>query len=191
MNGGGIIMMFCSDKERDFFNNWFFHAQQDSNYDPEKQFFYFYALFDHLFKSYTKEKKNVLEKQGLNIKKGEKYKMLFFLYSILFYEEEKEYFEDFNPFATLKSKNETYLLKKIKIYESKVFFQNHSLPDFSMIEKLFTEIYKIRCELFHGDTLLTDTNKRMEIEEANIVLKEFLNRLLQANISETNQGVCK
>ena len=115
LNGGGIIMMFCSDKERDFFNNWFFHAQQDSNYDPEKQFFYFYALFDHLFKSYTKEKKNVLEKQGLNIKKGEKYKMLFFLYSILFYEEEKEYFEDFNPFATLKSKNETYLLKKIKI----------------------------------------------------------------------------
>ena len=182
--------MFSSDKEREYFYNWFFSAQQDSNYDTEKQFFYFYALFDHLFKSYAKENESKLEQQGLGFKNGEKNKMLFFLYSILFYEDEKEYFKDFNPFATLNSKNESYLLKKIKINESETFFQNHNLPDFSVIEKLFTEIYKIRCELFHGDTLLTETNKRMEIEEANIVLEEFLYRLLQAN-SEKNQGDCK
>lgn len=53
-----------------------------------------------------------------------------------------------------------------------------SLPPFNVMTTLFMEIYDIRCKLFHGDADLADCENNKLIDEANVVLEGFFDRLL-------------
>lgn len=171
--------MFCSDKERDFFYSWYFRAQLDENYDSERQFFYFYALFDHLFKSYAQENMKLLQIQGLSFKKDEpeKNKMRYYLYNLFCLDVERVIFKDFNPFKMLNDCKKNQLLNQLGDVPKSVF-EKHVLPDYFILEKMFLVIYKLRCDLFHGDVNLSDYNREI-YDEANLVLKDFLGRLLE------------
>ena len=175
--------MFASDKERDFFYSWFFRAQLDENFDADKQFFYFYALFDHLFKSYAKENESKLKSMGLSFKSDEKEKnkMRFYLFSLLYLNDE-EVFADFNPFVMLRDCKKKQLIELLHNLSDSVF-NSHNLPDFGALESLFLEIYKLRCELFHGEINLSNYNRDL-YDEANMVLKDFFERLFRKNLSE-------
>lgn len=175
--------MFVSDKERDFFYSWYFRAQSDENFDAENQFFHFYALFDHLFKSYAKENASKLKKMGLSFRSDGKEinKMRFYLFSTLYLDKETVY-EDFNPFVMLKGCNKKQLFKRLTNLSDSVFV-SHCLPNYEALESLFLEIYKLRCELFHGDINLSNYNRDL-YDEANMVLKDFFERLFRKNLSE-------
>ena len=58
-------------KKNVVFCNWYFRAKLDENYDADRRFFYFYALFDQMTKSYTQEKRKNLAEQGLQFAGGE------------------------------------------------------------------------------------------------------------------------
>ncbi len=131
--------MFSSDKERQFFCDWYYRAQLDENYDADRQFFYFYALFDHLFKSYAQEHEKILKEQGLKFDGSEKSKMKYYLYNTLYLEPGRSAFETFNPIASLKNAKQTQIIEKIKIPDSDT--EDFKLPEFSVIEKVFEEIY--------------------------------------------------
>lgn len=165
------------DKEFKFFCDWYFRAQLDENYDADRQFFYFYALFDHLFKSYAEEQKDDLEAQGLQLKNSERSKMRYFLYSYLYTEKKHECFKNYNPFATLQSCKQNRIIEKLKAKNVEVFSKDYDLPSFESLVALFEEIYDIRCNLFHGSSDLSDSTNNKLIDEANIVLKDFLKRL--------------
>ena len=175
--------MFTSDKERDFFYSWFFRAQLDENFDTDRQFFYFYALFDHLFKSYAKENELKIKNMGLSFKSDEKEKnkMRFYLFSILYLNDAKV-FADFNPFLMLRNCEKTQLIKRLSNLPDSVF-NSHDLPDYAVLERLFMEIYRLRCELFHGEINLSNYNRDLYYE-ANMVLKDFFERLFRNNHSE-------
>lgn len=175
--------MFSSHKEMDFFCAWYYRAQLDENYDSERQFFYFYALFDHLFKTYALEHKEELQYRGLKIDNGEKNKMKFFIYETLCVDKNQN-FNTFNPLATLKSGNKTKIIEKLQIKTENDLLQKYELPHFQTISLLFDEIYDIRCNLFHGQADLSDRNNNLLIDEANIVLKDFLSRLFEKKLSE-------
>ena len=61
--------MFASEKEQKFFCDWYYRAQLDENFDSDRKFFYFYALFNHLFTSYADTHKASLKNQGINNKR--------------------------------------------------------------------------------------------------------------------------
>lgn len=174
--------MFNSKKERDFFYSWFFNAQSDSNFDPEKQFFYFYALFNHLFKSHAKENEDRLKQMGLVIGNNgkEKNEMRFYLFSLFYLDSEKQLFKDFNPFVMLRDCGKEKLIGRMKLDSLNTVFATHNLPDYCELENLFLVIYELRCDLFHGDVSLHDYDRGL-YEEANMVLQDFLKRLFEAN----------
>lgn len=175
--------MFSSEKEQQFFNEWYFRGHLDENYDADRQFFYFYALFDHLFKTYTSEKEEKLKMQGLKLDNGERSRIKFFLYNIFYVEPEKSQFETYNPLATLNSGNLTQIISKLKIKSTDKSLTTFALPTFEIMTALFMEVYEIRCNLFHGSSDLSDFSNNKLIDEANIVLKGFLERLFEANLS--------
>ena len=176
--------MFISVKEQKFFCDWYFRAQLDENYDSDRQFFYFYALFNHLFQIYCEEHEKMIKNQGLKLENGERSKIMFFLYNIFFVESIKSNFETYNPFATLKSGQLTLLIDKFHIESNDEVLTTFRLPPFEILSKLFMEIYKLRCDLFHGSADLSDCNNYKLIDEANVVLKGFLERLFDTNLSE-------
>lgn len=176
--------MFASDKEKQFFNDWYFRAQLDENFDSDRQFFYFYALFDHIFKSYANEHEEQIKLQGLKFENGERNRIKYFLFNIFYIEPEKTIFETFNPLATLKSGNQTKLIAQLKINENDTILSTFKLPSIEVISNLFMAIYDIRCNLFHGNADLSDFDNNKLIDEANVVLKLFLERLFTANLSE-------
>lgn len=177
--------MFSSQKEQQFFNEWYFRGHLDENYDADRQFFYFYALFDHLFKTYTAEKEEKLKLQGLKFDNGERSRIKYFLYNIFYIEPEKSKFETYNPLATLNSGNLTQIISKLKIESSdNTTLSTFRLPPFNIMSALFMNVYDIRCNLFHGNADLSDFENNKLIDEANIVLNDFLERLFTANLSE-------
>ena len=174
------------DKEFNFFCDWYFRAQLDENYDADRQFFYFYALFDHLFKSYVLEHKSDLDLQGLQFKATERSKMRYFLYNFLYTGTKHKCFENYNPFATLQTYKQSRIIDKLKAKNIKVFTENYNLPAFDSLVALFEEIYDIRCNLFHGSADLSDFENNELLEEANIVLKDFLGRLFENAVAKEN-----
>jgi len=164
-------------------NDWYFRGHLDENGDADRQFFYFYALFNHLFSVYATEQEKDLKAQGLKFEDGERGRIKFFLFNIFYVKPEKSKFETFNPLATLKNGNLMQLINKLKIKSDDDVLKNYKLPSFDIVSKLFMEIYNIRCDLFHGSADLSDFNHNKLIDEANVVLKEFLERLFNANFS--------
>ncbi len=176
--------MFSSQKEQQFFNEWYFRGHLDENYDADRQFFYFYALFDHLFKTYTAEKEEKLKLQGLKFDSSERSRIKYFLYNIFYIEPEKSQFETYNPLAALNNGNLTQIISKLKIKSSDKTLSTFILPPFEIMTALFMEVYDIRCNLFHGNADLSNFDNNKLIEEANVVLKGFLGRLFTTNLSE-------
>lgn len=174
--------MFASNKEKQFFNDWYFRAQLDENFDPDRQFFYFYALFDHLFKTYANEHEKQIKLQGLKFENTERSRLKYFLFNIFYIEPEKKIFETFNPLATLKSGNKTKLIAQLKINENDTILSTFKLPSFEVISDLFMAIYDIRCNLFHGNANLSDFDNNKLIDEANVVLKCFLEKFLNKDV---------
>ena len=167
--------MFVSKKERSFFCNWYFRAKLDENYDADRRFFYFYALFDQMTKSYAQEKRKNLAEQGLQFAGGAQGLIKYFLYQLFYIDEESNLFKTFNPLKTLESGKQFRLIEKLK---SEDFTEDFSLPPFNVMTTLFMEIYDIRCKLFHGDADLADCENNKLIDEANVVLEGFFDRLL-------------
>lgn len=170
--------MFVSEKERSFFCNWYFRANLDENYDADRRFFYFYALFDQMTKSYAQEKRKNLAEQGLQLAGGERGLIKYFLYQLFYIDEESNLFKTFNPLKTLESGKQFRLIEKLKSKDSDNFTEDFSLPPFNVMITLFMEIYDIRCKLFHGDADLADCENNKLIDEANVVLEGFFDRLL-------------
>ena len=175
--------MFSSKKEQQFFNEWYFRGQLDENYDADRQFFYLYALFDHLFKTYTSEKEENLKLQGLKFDGGEKSRIKYFLYNIFYIEPEKSQFETYNPLATLNNANLIQIISKLKIKSPDKTLTTFILPPFEIMTALFMEVYDIRCNLFHGNADLSDFDNNKLIEEANLVLRGFLERVFITTLS--------
>lgn len=175
--------MFSSQKEQQFFYDWYFRAQLDENYDADRQFFYFYALFDHLFKTYSQEHEKQIKMQGLKFDNNERNKIKYFLYNVFYIEPEKNQFETYNPLATLNSGNFKQIIFKLKIESTDEYLSTFKLPSFDVMAALFMEVYDIRCNLFHGNTDLSNSESNKLIDEANIVLKGFLERLFLAKLS--------
>lgn len=148
--------MFASEKEQKFFNDWYFRGHLDENFDPDRQFFYFYALFNHLFTVYSSEHEKVIKAQGLKFENGERSRIKYFLYNIFFVESVKSNFETYNPFATLKSGQLTLLIDKVSIESNDEVLTTFKLPSFEILSKLFMVIYEVRCNLFHGSADLSD-----------------------------------
>lgn len=176
--------MFASKKEQQFFCDWFFRGCLDENFDPDRQCFYFYALFNHLFSVYSAEHEKERKEQGLKFESGERSKIKYFLYNMFFVESVKSRFVSYNPLATLKSGELTLLIKKIDIKPDDEILSTFKLPSFEILSKLFMEIYEIRCNLFHGGADLSDYNNNKLINEVNLVLKGFLERLFGSNLFE-------
>lgn len=183
----GILVLLKSKKEFEFFCNWYFRAQQDSNFDAEQQFFYYYALIDHLMKSLQKERQDELLNQGLQFANGERGLLKFLLFQSIFCNSNSNTFETFNPLQELKESKKELLINKIKINKDDPILNQNSLPSFDIISALFLKIYDIRCELFHGETDLQNLNKKQEIEESIIVLKSFLNRLFSERLDSKQE----
>lgn len=175
--------MFKSKKEQEFFNDWYFRGHLDENGDADRQFFYFYALFNHLFSVYATEQEKDLKAQGLKFEDGERGRIKFFLFNIFYVKPEKSKFETFNPLATLKSGNLMQLINKLKIQSDDEVLKNNKLLPFDIVSKLFMEVYNIRCDLFHGSADLSDFNHNKLIDEANKVLKSFLEILFNTSFS--------
>ena len=171
--------MFISEKERKCFSDWYFRANLNENFDADRQFFYFYALFDQLTKSYTREKRKKLEEQGLQLSGGERGRIKYFLHQIFYIDEESSLFKTFNPLKTLESGKQFRLIEKLKSEGFDNFTEDFSLPPFEVMATLFMKIYDIRCKLFHGDADLADCENNKLIDEANVVLKGFFDRLLE------------
>ena len=179
--------MFTSRKELDFFCTWYYRAQLDQNYDPERQFFYLYALLDHLMKTLQQEQQTKLPEKGLQLTGGEKGLLKYFLYHTLYECTEHEYFETYNPFKLLKKAKKTQIISKLELEDNSSVFNEDILPPFEKIASLFMVIYKIRCNLFHGEADLQNYNSNFLIEEANIVLKSFMDRLFTSKINSGDE----
>lgn len=174
--------MFASEKERKFFYDWYFRAHLDENFDADRQFFYYYAIFDHLTKSHGQEQKEELTKQGLQITGGERGLVKYFLHSVLYTGSDADLFKTYNPLATLKSGKQMRLIEKLQTKQLAVPTKIFELPPFEVISALFMEIYDVRCNLFHGEADLSDFENNKLIDEANIVLKGFFDRLFGSNL---------
>lgn len=129
-------------------------------------------------KSYTREKRKELAEHGLKFD-GERGLIKYFLHQIFYTEDESSLFTTFNPLKTLESGKQFRLIEKLKSEGFDNFTEDFSLPTFDVMTALFMEIYDIRCKLFHGDADLSDYENNKLIDEANVVLKEFYDRLLE------------
>lgn len=178
----GKIMEY-TDFERKIFRNRYFRGYSDESYDEDIQFFHFYALFDQLFKTYANQQKKKMKLEETKFLNDELSKMKYYLYNIFYKEDvEKAYFVTFNPFATLKNGNRTSLLESLETknktkLDVAQYCENYELPPFDVMAALFAKIYLIRNSLFHGDSDLSGFKNKKLIEDANIVLKDFLGRL--------------
>ena len=174
--------MFVSEKERSFFCDWYFRANLDENYDADRRFFYFYARFDQMTKSYAQEKRKNLAEQGSQFAGGERRLIKCFLYQLFYIDEESSLFKTFNPLKTLENGKQFRLIEKLKSKGFDNFTEDFSLPTFDVMTALFMEIYDIRCKLFHGDADLADYENNKLIDEANVVLKGLFDRLFESCI---------
>ena len=172
--------MFASAKEQEFFLDWYERAKV-GNFEAEKQFFYFYALFNHLFTSYASQHEEILKSQGLKLENNERSKIKYYL-SCMLYTEKSSLFYSFNPLSMLVRNHQTRLIESLKTkYKLDIKDEDLTptkLPSFLIMVALFMEIYDIRCDLFHGSADLSNSDKSELIKEANTVLDDFLSRLL-------------
>ncbi len=109
--------------------------------------------------------------------------MQYYLFNIFYIEKEQANFKTYNPLATLKSGNLTRIITKLGIKPEDKILTEFELSPFDVMVKLFSEIYAIRCDLFHGSADISDFDTNKLIDEANIVLQGFLGRLFDAKMS--------
>lgn len=175
--------MILTKDERTFFYHLYYRGKQDVNYDADRQFFYYYSLFDHLTKIYAEKHENDTADAKSQRRLSEKDKVHSYLENVFSEEPERTAFQTFNPFKDLKSGNRTRLIASLKNPPIDVSREKSELPPIEAMTALFDGIYDVRCQLFHGGMDLDKCENKQLLEGANIVLQGFLDRLLLVNIS--------
>ena len=91
---------------------------------------------------------------------------------------DSNYMPTYNPFAQLNDMQCTELIGQTKLRlngrTNKITFDQSQAPPSYTIKALFSEIYDIRCKIFHGDESIYKFGARNLIDECNLVLERFL-----------------
>lgn len=177
--------MDFSENEFKFFIDLF--AKANAEFDGDKQFFYNYVLFNHLYNFYDDET-NPRESDKKRRKTGEKKRIEFFIEHVL--NQNSACFSNYNPFAELNvchqnakhitKSGEIELIRRVREKQIDFDFDYSKKSSAEAVKALFLEIYEVRCDIFHGSADISDYETRELLEESNTVLKRFLDLYLQA-----------
>lgn len=167
--------MAFSENEFKFFID--LYARGRNEFDHEKQFFYYYVLFNFLYNFYDDET-NPRSSENERRKKSEEERIKTFVWYVV--QREAVCFSNYNPFAQLNMCKYSELITKVEEKIGKVNLDYSKKSDEREIKALFVEIYKVRCDIFHGSMNFTNDESRRLIFACNEVLQRFLDFFFQA-----------
>ena len=160
--------------------NFFFdlYSRGNNEFDYDVQFFYYFILFNFLYNS-DDNKINPRNSENERRKKTEEERIKAFVEYVI--KSDAVCFSNYNPFAQLNTCNYTELIDRVKEKIGNVNLDYSEKSTEREIKCLFSEIYKIRCDIFHGSKNFTnDIELRRLIFACNEVFKRFFDFCFQA-----------
>ena len=167
--------MTFSENEKKFFIDMYSHGNNGFDYDI--QFFYYYVLFNFLYNLYD-DKINPRTSKTERRRKNEEQKIKAFISHVV--QSDAKIFSNYNPFAQLNTYKQTELIKRTKEKVGTVQFNYSEKSSEKSLKALFIEIYKVRCDTFHGSENFTEHEPRKLIEECNEVFSRFFDFYFQS-----------
>lgn len=167
--------MAFSENEFKFFID--LYVRGNNEFDYEKQFFYYYVLFNFLYNFYDDET-NSRSSENERRKKSEEDRIKTFVWYVV--QNDAACFSNYNPFAQLHTCKYYELITKVEEKIGKVNLDYSKKSNEKEIKALFIEIYKVRCDIFHGSVDFTNDEQRRLIFACNEVFKRFFDFYFQA-----------
>jgi hypothetical protein len=167
--------MAFSENEFKFFID--LYARGNNEFDHEKQFFYYYVLFNFLYNFYDDET-NPRSSETERRNKNEERRIKAFVGHVI--QSYAACFSNYNPFAQLNTCKYTELITKVEEKIGKVNLEYSYKSNEKEIKALFIEIYNVRCDIFHGSKNFTHDEPRRLIFACNEVFKRFFDFYFQA-----------
>ncbi len=175
-----------------FYKGWTENLSESQPYDTEaifNRFIYQFIAFNFLYRKISPLSKNVRDRQaavkGVYTFFGEEGCTQFIkqvdprdLEEIIHIIEGKEFYISFNSKGSYQRSHDEEILKNLKSKET-----------FEKCEGIFTAIYKVRCNLFHGNKLF-DPRQSQLLEPLNRIL-EKLNAYLYQKLLDSGTNFDK
>lgn len=175
--------MAFSENEFKFFID--LYVRGNNEFDYEKQFFYYYVLFNFLYNFYDDETNPRSSENERRRKTEEERIKAFVLYVV---QSDASCFSNYNPFAQLNICKYSELITKVEEKIGKVNMDYSRKSNEKEIKALFIEIYKVRCDIFHGSISFTNDELRRLLFACNEVFKRFFDLYFQAFAINYSKG---
>ena len=166
-------MPSCEKKSK-FFVDMYFNGKNQFDYDL--QFFYYYVLFNFLYNSYDDEV-NPRSSEAEHRKKNEEERIKAFVGYVI--QSDSVCFSNYNPFAELYTCKQLILIGRVQKKIGTVDTSYSKKSSDREVKVLFSEIYKVRCDIFHGNLNFTEFEQQKVIGECNTVFERFFDFYFQ------------